>query len=164
MRFQWFKFVAVPALAAGMAFSQTSPAPENPGARMAHRQFGHKRAMWAGRMAHFLGLTDAQKEQAKSIMREAAQSAKPLRDQLRQERQQLRAAAKANDTQQIQALSTTQGQIFGQLAAIRTTAFAKVYNTVLTPEQRTKADQLPQHMRQMRHNRQQRQAPNPSNS
>jgi Spy/CpxP family protein refolding chaperone len=163
MSFQWFKLAAIPALAAGLAFSQTTPAPADPGTGATHQHFGRGGGRWAGRMAQYLGLTDAQKVQAKSIMQEAAQSAKPLRDQLRQGRQQMQAAIKANDPQRIQQLSTSQGQTFGQLAAIRNTAFAKVYNTVLTPDQQTKADQFSQQMKQMRQNHRQRQAPNPSN-
>ncbi|MCC7496832.1 MAG: Spy/CpxP family protein refolding chaperone [Bryobacterales bacterium] len=164
MRFQWFKLAAIPALAAGMAFAQTSPAPVNPEAGMGRGHFAHKRGFRGGRMAQYLGLTDAQKQQMRSIMQEAAQSAKPLRAQLRQDRQQIHEAVKANDIGRIQTLSTTEGQVFGQLAAIRSTAFAKVYNTVLTPEQRVKADQLPMGMRQMRPNRQHRGVPSPPNS
>jgi Spy/CpxP family protein refolding chaperone len=61
----------------------------------------------------------------------------------------LSAALKANDTAAIERLSAKQGQLRGQLTAARTEAMAKFYQT-LTPEQKTKADQLHQHMPQRR--------------
>jgi Spy/CpxP family protein refolding chaperone len=82
-------------------------------------------------------LTPAQQAREKSIFQEARQSAQPLRQQLRQTRQSLRAAVQANDTAQIQQLANTQGSELGQLMAIRSTAMAKVYQT-LTPEQQQK--------------------------
>jgi Spy/CpxP family protein refolding chaperone len=84
-----------------------------------------------------LNLTPAQQAQEKSIFQEARQSAQPLRQQVRQTRQSLRAAVQANDTAQIQQLATAQGSELGQLMAIRSTAMAKVYQT-LTPEQQQK--------------------------
>lgn len=163
MRYQWFKLVAVPALVAGMALAQTVPAPASPDAGTNQRHFARHRGFRAGRLAKVLGLTDSQRQQVRAVMKEAAQNARPLRAQLRQDRAQMRDAIKANDAARIQALATTQGQLLGQLAAIRSTAFAKVYNGVLTPEQRNKADQFPAGFRHMRHPRPGRMAPNPSN-
>jgi len=81
-----------------------------------------------------LNLTPAQQAQEKAIFQEARQSAQPLRQQLRQTRESLRAAVEANNTAQIQQLASTQGGELGQLMAIRSTAMAKVYQT-LTPDQ-----------------------------
>jgi len=105
-----------------------------------------------GRFGHFmseLNLTDAQKAQTKSIFQAAHQSAQPVRQQLMQTRQSLRAAIKADDTAQIQQLSATEGSEMGQLAAIRSSAFAKMYQT-LTPDQKQKLDTLAQ-ARRARH-------------
>jgi Spy/CpxP family protein refolding chaperone len=137
-------WTAVAALGAAGLF-----AAENPQAR----QHG------GGRFGHFmseLNLTDAQKAQAKSIFQGARQSAQPVRQQLMETRKSLRAAIKANDTAQIQQLSATEGNEIGQLAAIRGSAFAKVYQT-LTPDQKQKADAL----EQARHARHQGQRPKP---
>jgi Spy/CpxP family protein refolding chaperone len=71
------------------------------------------------------------------------QSGQPIRQQLRQTRQSLRAAVQANDTAQIQQLAATEGSQVGQLAAIRGTAMAKVYQ-VLTPDQQQKMATLQQ--------------------
>jgi Spy/CpxP family protein refolding chaperone len=139
-------WTAVAALgAAGLFAAETSQA----------RQQWHGR----GRFGHFmseLNLTDAQKAQAKSIFQGARQSAQPVRQQLTETRKSLRAAIKANNADQIQQLSATEGHEIGQLAAIRGSAFAKVYQT-LTPEQKQKADAL----EQARHARHQSQRPKP---
>ncbi len=88
-----------------------------------------------------LNLTPAQQAQEKSIFQESRQSSQPLRQQLRQTRQSLWAAVKANNTAQIQQLAATQGSELGQLMAIRSTAMAKVYQT-LTPDQQQKLQAL----------------------
>ncbi len=88
-----------------------------------------------------LNLTPAQQAQEKSIFQEARQSAQPVRQQLRQTRQSLWAAVQANNTAQIQQLAATRGSELGQLMAIRSTAMAKVYQT-LTPDQQQKLNEL----------------------
>jgi Spy/CpxP family protein refolding chaperone len=90
-----------------------------------------------------LGLTGAQHAQAKSIFQDARQSAQPVRQQLRETRQSLRAAVQANNASQIQQLASTEGGEIGQLAAIRSTAMAKVYQ-ILTPDQQQKLAALRQ--------------------
>jgi Spy/CpxP family protein refolding chaperone len=90
-----------------------------------------------------LGLTDAQHAQAKSIFGAARQSAQPVRQQLRETRQSLRAAVQANNASQIEQLASTEGGEIGQLAAIRGTAMAKVYQ-ILTPDQQQKLAALRQ--------------------
>jgi Spy/CpxP family protein refolding chaperone len=94
-------------------------------------------------------LTDAQKAQAKGVFQQARQSAKPVRQQLMQTRQSLRAAVQAGNTSQIQQLSATEGNEIGQLRAIHSSAFSKVYQT-LTPDQKQKLTELEQ-ARHQRH-------------
>ena len=96
-----------------------------------------------------LNLSDTQKTQMKSIFQGARQSAQPVRQQLMQTRKSLRAAIKSNDTAQIQQLTATEGTEFGQLAAIRSSAMAKVYQN-LTPDQQAKLDAM-QQARHARH-------------
>ena len=126
-------WTAVAALgAAGLFAAETSQA----------RQQWHGR----GRFGHFmseLNLTDAQKAQAKTVFQGARQSAQPVRQQLMETRKSLRAAIKANDMAQVRQLSATEGSEIGQLAAIRGSAFAKVYQT-LTPDQKQKVDAIEQ--------------------
>ena len=66
---------------------------------------------------------------------------------MKQNRQAFAAAVKANDTAQIQTLAGQQGNLMGQVAAIRGASMARFYST-LTPDQRTKADQIQQKIQQ----------------
>jgi len=93
------------------------------------------------RLATRLNLTEAQKGQAKSIMQSSREAAKPVAQELRQDRMALREAVKAGDTQQIDRISAKVGTLTGQVTAIRTKAFAKVY-AMLTPDQKAQADQM----------------------
>jgi len=143
MKQSFTKFATVAALAAGMAFAQapaTQTKPVKPGV-MARRNAVRKRMM------RNLNLTDAQKQQAKTIFQQAKATAKPVRDQLKQDRQAMAAAIKNNDSVKISQLATAMGSLEGQLAAIRSGAAAKFYAT-LTPDQKTKADQMQQKARQ----------------
>ena len=138
MKPQLFQFAAVTALAAGMALAQapatgTRPAPQR--VPFAHPVFGHEQMMQA------LNLTTVQQQQANTIFGDARQKAEPIRQEMRQNREALHAAVKANNTSQIERLSSHQGELQGKALAIRSEAMAKFY-AILTPEQRTKADQM----------------------
>jgi Spy/CpxP family protein refolding chaperone len=107
---------------------------------------GHmgRHGRFGARMAAELGLTDAQKAQAKIIFQTAHQTAMPVMQQLRQERQAVRAAAQAGKSdQEIQQLAQAEGPQLAQLAGIRASAFAKFYAT-LTPDQQQKLQTLRQ--------------------
>ncbi len=88
-------------------------------------------------------MTPAQKDQARTAIDEARRSAMPIRQELMNTSRDLKAAVRSDNEAEIQRLSTTEGQEIGQLPAIRSSAAAKVYNT-LRPDQRTKADALQQ--------------------
>jgi Spy/CpxP family protein refolding chaperone len=147
------RFATVAALAAGMAMAQAPATPDQPGTGAGTRQGpAARRGAMRQRLARQLNLTDAQKQQAKAIFEQAKQQAQPLAQQLKQNREALTAAVKANDTAQIHSLTAQQGTLRGQLMAIRSEAMAKFY-TNLTPEQKAKADQLHQSMKQRMHQR-----------
>jgi Spy/CpxP family protein refolding chaperone len=133
-----FRFGLIAAMAAGMALAQ----PAAP-ARGAGRQVARHRMMKA------LDLTDAQKEQARQIFQQARETAKPVAQQLKDNRESLRVAIQANDVAQIQTLSAQQGALHGQMAAIRSAAMAKFYSG-LTPEQRARAEQFRSKIQQRR--------------
>jgi Spy/CpxP family protein refolding chaperone len=144
MKWHLFQFAAVTALAAGMALAQapttsTQPAPQK--APFRHPMFGHEQMMQA------LNLSPTQKQQSKTIFDDAKQKAEPIRQEMRQNREALHAAVKANNTSQIERLSSHQGELQGKALAIRSEAMAKFY-AILTPEQRTKADEMMSRMRQ----------------
>ena len=127
-----------------MAQTQAPPVSAPPAQ---HRQW-HRGQMF-DIFATKLNLTDAQKQQAHSILNSARESSKSVTQQLRQTRQGLRDAVKAGKSDaDIDQLSANMGNLTGQLTAIRTKAFAKVY-ALLTPEQRVQAEQLRGHVRGM---------------
>jgi Spy/CpxP family protein refolding chaperone len=133
-----FQFAAVTVLGAGMALAQapatgTRPTPQR--VPFSHPVFGHEQMMQA------LNLTTVQQQQANTIFGDARQKAEPIRQEMRQNREALHAAVKANNTSQIERLSSHQGELQGKALAIRSEAMAKFY-AILTPEQRTKADQM----------------------
>jgi len=86
------------------------------------------------RLTSELSLTDAQKTQAATIFGNAAKAAQPLNQQVRETRQSLQEAIKANNTAQIDQLSTTFGTQMGQVTAINSKAEAQ-FISILTPEQ-----------------------------
>jgi Spy/CpxP family protein refolding chaperone len=69
---------------------------------------------------------------------------------LKQTRQSLQAAIQANNTAEIQQLASAEGGEMGQLAAIRSSALAQVYQ-ILTPDQQQKWAQLRQARNAARH-------------
>jgi Spy/CpxP family protein refolding chaperone len=146
MKNNLIRFGTVAAMAAGMAFAQ-APAgtQQQPGERMEQRM--EQRREFHERMMQELNLTDAQKQDAKAIFGKARADAKPVRDELRQNREALFAAIKADDTAKIHSLAAKQGSLMGRLTEIRADAKARFY-AKLTPEQRTKADQMHQQMKQ----------------
>jgi len=134
------KLTVVAALATASALAQTPAATPQPGAPPTrHRLWARLRP---GKVARALNLTDSQKQQAKTIFQQARQTAQPVRQQLQQNRQALVDAVKTGKTTaDIQQLAAQQGTLMGQMVAIRTQAWAQFYN-LLTPDQRTQADQL----------------------
>jgi Spy/CpxP family protein refolding chaperone len=131
--------LGVAAVAAGLTFAQ-GPAPTTPAPGPGQGQQRHWRGHMGGRLANYLNLTDAQKEQSKQIFQAAANESQPLRDQMREVRKQLAEAVKTNaPADQINQLAATVGDLTSKLTVIHTKAFAQFYN-ILTPDQRTKFD------------------------
>jgi Spy/CpxP family protein refolding chaperone len=86
-----------------------------------------------------LTLTSAQASQATTIFTTAAAAVTPLQTNLSTARMSLRAAVVANNTAQIDQLSTQVGTFTGQITAAQNRAEAAFY-ALLTPEQRTRYD------------------------
>ncbi|MGD0499415.1 MAG: Spy/CpxP family protein refolding chaperone [Bryobacteraceae bacterium] len=137
-------FAAVAALAAGLAYAQTSTAPQT-------GQTPGRAGLLAGvrqRVLKSLDLTADQQAQIKAILQGANQAAQPIRQQLQQNQQAIAAAVKANNVAQIQQLATVAGGLQSQLVVIRATARAKFY-AVLTPDQQTKLEDALQKVKQL---------------
>lgn len=94
---------------------------------------GHR----GGMMLHGLDLTEAQKERVKQIHEDARSQSKPVAEQMKQVREELHEAVKANNTGVIGTLAARQGQLTGQMTEIHARAMAAVH-AQLTPEQKQK--------------------------
>ena len=92
-------------------------------------------------MMQALNLTADQKTTAKSIFGQAREASKPVRAELRQNREAMAVAVKADNKAQIEKLSGERGRMMAKLSANRGEAMAKFYQT-LTPAQRAKADHM----------------------
>src|SRR6516162_11752501 len=116
MKQQLFRFATVAALAAGMAVAQPPDAGTPPAATRVpfmHPLFGRQQMMQA------LNLTTAQRQQADIIFGESRKKARPIWQEMRQNREALHAAVKANNTAEIERLSSQQGELHGKALAIR---------------------------------------------
>jgi Spy/CpxP family protein refolding chaperone len=117
--------------------AQTAPAtPAEPGV---HAGRGGGRA----RLLRKLNLTPDQQMQARQIFQDARSQSGPVREQMKQLREQLRQAAKsgAGDAT-IDQLARQEAPLAGQLAAIRAKAFEKFY-AVLNADQKQQLDAMP---------------------
>jgi Spy/CpxP family protein refolding chaperone len=90
-------------------------------------------------LAGYLGLTDAQKAQAKTIFGNAKTAAQPIRSQMQEARTALNAAIKAG--QPVDAAAAAVGNLFGQLTTIQAKA-QEQFRAILTPEQLATLDQF----------------------
>ena len=141
------RMAVVGALAAGAMFAQSNSTQPAPGAEQhrewKHGNFAQRRAHRAERMANYLNLTPEQRAQAKAVMATAREQAKPLREQLKVDRAALKNAIKTGNDAEINRITKAEAPVIAQLSAIRAHAFEKVYAS-LTPEQKTKADNMRQ--------------------
>ncbi|MGD0014774.1 MAG: Spy/CpxP family protein refolding chaperone [Bryobacteraceae bacterium] len=128
----------------GLMFAQAPPPAGPPGggpgmpgprARAAHR---------FERLAAVLNLTEDQKTQIRSIVRQSAEQAKPVHVQVRDNHKAIEqlvhsAAAGPDFDKQLQDLANTQGSLTAQLAVIHAKAQSQIW-ALLTPEQHQKAE------------------------
>jgi Spy/CpxP family protein refolding chaperone len=134
MKIQMIRFAAIAALATGMVFAQTTTTPDqgHRGARRSHLQHLVKQ----------LDLTADQQTQAREIFQAGAQSTRPLTQQMRDARRQLRQDAKNGASQDvINKDSAALGPLTTQIAAARAETFQKFYG-ILTADQKAKLDQI----------------------
>ena len=122
--------------------------------------FGHH----MGFIARKLGLNDAQKTQIRALIDAERPNFQPLVKQLAANHQQMLVATRGGtfDEAQVTLLANQQAQTLAQLMVIRERVISKAYATVLTPDQRTKADELRQQMFERMSQRFQEQANQPT--
>lgn len=124
-------------------FTALAHAQKGPGGPHGRGGFG----FFGGMMGHALNLTDAQKEQIRSITKEAFTGNQSLRDQLKSAREAEQAAIKAGKSDaELAQLAQSYAALHTQMHTTRLQTEAKIYK-VLTPEQQTKLDEMRGKMR-----------------
>jgi Spy/CpxP family protein refolding chaperone len=132
----FFRVAAVALLSTGLLLAQ-APGPR--GERGQGKQ--GPRGNHMERMATILDLNESQKTQIQGFLQQAREESKPVREQMKQNREALREAVQTNNTARIQTLSEESGRLMAQVTAAHSTAMARSY-AVLSPEQREKAEKL----------------------
>jgi periplasmic protein CpxP/Spy len=134
-------FALVLAAAAGLATAALA---------QGHGRFGHHKGWMLQRMTRELNLTEAQQAQIKSILQTEHARIQPLKQQLRQNQQaQGTPTTGAFDEAQARAFAGKQAQIMSDLIVEKQRTKSQIY-AVLTPDQRTKAQELMQEREQRR--------------
>ncbi|HEX6045012.1 MAG TPA: Spy/CpxP family protein refolding chaperone [Pyrinomonadaceae bacterium] len=116
--------------------------PEWRGRRGDHKGRGMMRGMREGGFFKQLNLTDDQKAKLKQIRESAAQANKPLHDQLRAKRQELRQASEGGTfnealaTQKLTEMAALEAKLMGERFQLHQQMLS-----VLTPEQKTQLEQ-----------------------
>jgi Spy/CpxP family protein refolding chaperone len=131
--------VAVLVVVAGLAIARAD-------VRGWHGCFSHGRAHFGpmGYVAHELKLNDAQREQIRSMWQTEKPAVFGLVHELAAEGKEMdQATAKGNlDEGKVQEIATRQGATVAKLLVEKEHFKSKIYATVLTPEQRSRADEL----------------------
>ena len=127
------------AMGALFIFAQTSERGEG------KRGFG-KRGFGKGgaraMMFRGLNLTEEQKAQIKQIRQAGKEKIKPIREQMKANRQKLAELSAGNfDQAQVQAIATQQGSLTAQLIVERESVKSQIFQ-ILTPEQKAKAAEM----------------------
>ncbi len=131
--------IVLVAMGAMFIFAQTADKPEG------NRGFGkkgHKRGGHA-KMLRGLDLTDEQKTQVKSIMEKSRETVKPLREQMKANRQKLQELSTNDnfDQTQVQSIATQQGSLTAQMIVEKERFKSHIFK-ILTPEQKAKAAEM----------------------
>ena len=113
-----------------------------------HDGHGFERAM--ATLAWKLDLTDAQRAQIKTMCKSEWPTVQPLVQQLVTEQDQMIEVTKNGtfDEARVKQIADRQSQAVGQLLVEKERFISRVYNEVLNPEQRTKADAMRQELEQ----------------
>ncbi len=121
-----------------LSYAQQSEESSGAAAWSGHRH-GHM-----GYLVRELNLTDAQKQQIKTMAQANRATLRPVMLQLAQNRKAMLAATASGafDQAKVQTLANQQAQLMAQLMVQKASFRSQIYNQVLTPDQKAKADQL----------------------
>lgn len=132
---KWMTMAAVLALSTSLAIA--APGGEGHGKRGGKRGHGE----FGARFAENLNLTDAQKEQIKTIRTNNREQNKAFFEQSRATFEQFRAAKKAGDTAKMEQLRPALERLRAQMKQFRDAERQQIL-ALLTPDQRAKFDAL----------------------
>jgi Spy/CpxP family protein refolding chaperone len=111
-----------------------------------HGGFGHRWGRFGaiGYISHELNLSDAQREQIRSLWQAERPAVSGLVQEFAAENREMdQATANGNfDQSRVQEIAARQGTTLSKLLVEKAHFTTKVYTSVLSPEQRTKADKL----------------------
>lgn len=147
--------VGVLTLGATLAFGATGDPSTADGQRQFHHGRHGRKGAFGAKFAEKLGLTDAQKQQIRDIRKGFYEANKPLFQQARATRQELRAAKQAGDQAKVDALKPALQSQRAQFKELRAAQEQKIAQ-VLTPEQRAQWDTLKAERAQRMQERRQR--------
>ncbi len=140
----WMVAVAMLALILGgvaiLSYAQESATSTTTSQQAWHGRHGRRMAY----MARELNLTDAQKAQIKQIFQANKATGLPVMQQMAANKKaMLEATANGNyDQAKIQQLANQQAQLMSQLIVQKQAIRHQIYSQVLTPDQRTKAEEM----------------------
>ena len=133
MKNKWIAAVAVFTLGTSLALAAPHGG-KGRGERGGRGELGAK-------FAEKLNLTDAQKEQIRTIHQQTREQNRAFFESFRETREQLREARRANDTAKADALKATLESQHAQMKQIRDAERQRILS-ILTPEQRTQFEQM----------------------
>lgn len=149
--------IVLVAMGAMFIFAQDGAATKD-GKRGKRGHFGKmKRGGGMGMMFRGLDLTDEQKTQMKAIRQTSKETMKPIREQMKANRQKLQQLSEGGnfDAAQVQAIAAQQGSLSAQMIVEREKVKSQMFN-ILTPEQKAKAAEMKANFKQKRQERMQK--------
>ncbi len=142
---EWFLAVLL-IIGGGVLLTRAqAPQPKGPGMGMGHGGW-MGRGMFLQHLAKYLDLNDAQKAQIKSLVQAERPTMQPVMQQLAGARKDMLTATAngAFDQAKVSAIASREAQSLAQLEVMRQELQGKIYNTVLTSDQKAKVDQMRQ--------------------
>ena len=142
--------IVLVAMGAMFAFAQDTT-DQKDGKRGKRGHFGKMKRGGHGMMFRGLDLTDEQKAQMKAIRQASRETIKPIRQQLKANRQKLQTLSESGtfDEAQVQAIAAQQGALSAQMIVEKQKVKSQML-AILTPEQKAKAAELKAQFQQKR--------------
>jgi protein CpxP len=147
--------IVLVAMGAMFVFAQTETGQKD--GKRGFGKRGHFAKRGGGMMFRGLDLTDEQKAQMKAIRQANRETMKPIREQMKANREKLQQLSAGGnfDAAQVQAIAAQQGSLSAQMIVERERVKSQMFN-ILTPEQKAKAAEMKAQFQQKRLERMQK--------